>query len=592
MYFTKVQINNFKSIGEEKNNFAISDRVTTVIGKNESGKTNIIDALSFMNFSAKPDFNKYKNKRTSNPVKIEAELAFSEHDNVDTSLLSSVKTQAVFENKKLCVLSGALVEAINNDKELNDSKDYFRSKLETLELRGQDLSIKNDLLQWLNLPIDICNIEILNEKINLLQRWAIPKIADNEIAEGMLSKIIDKANFYLQMLPAVFKFIPNAYDSQYSLDTISKLKTNHNPIIKFLNVAQIDPDELIMAMQSSTDAGRRKQIRDKIQKNVAENIAADFCKFYSAEKVEILLSAENGYFDLMVNTDTYPMAFSERSTGLRWYLDLFIQMKERDLLNKNVLILLDEPGMQLHIDAQNELLSLFNDITERCQIIYTTHSPFLIATDNLSNVRLVENVEGTTFIHNKYYAADISSASKEETISPLIRALGFSPKFNIGPQFDRLNIVVEGISDYNYIMGMLIVCDIDETLRPHIIPSVGVSNIHNVVSILIGWNCHFKVVTDYDKEAYNEIMQLKKLGLNTNVEIFTINTEIEDKEAMSSKPFLIEDMFTSEDMQKFAKGDKALSSNAFYQLCRENRLDLAKDTIERFKKLFQSLGII
>ena len=61
--------------------------------------------------------------------------------------------------------------------------------------------------------------------------------------------------------------------------------------------------------------------------------------------------------------------------------------------HRDVIILLDEPGLTLHGTAQKDLLRyLRQELEPHHQIIYTTHSPFLVPADNLASVRTVEEV--------------------------------------------------------------------------------------------------------------------------------------------------------------------------------------------------------
>ena len=49
----------------------------------------------------------------------------------------------------------------------------------------------------------------------------------------------------------------------------------------------------------------------------------------------------------------------------KWYLNLFIDILANDLKDSNVIFLLDEPGVYLHVNAQRELLRLFYDLCKK-----------------------------------------------------------------------------------------------------------------------------------------------------------------------------------------------------------------------------------
>jgi predicted ATPase len=93
--------------------------------------------------------------------------------------------------------------------------------------------------------------------------------------------------------------------------------------------------------------------------------------------------------------------FDERSTGFICFFSFLVWFSQlREEYGENVLVLLDEPGLNLHGKAQADLLRYINDrLKPNYQAIYTTHSPFMIDPDALLSVRTVEDksegAEGT-----------------------------------------------------------------------------------------------------------------------------------------------------------------------------------------------------
>ena len=66
----------------------------------------------------------------------------------------------------------------------------------------------------------------------------------------------------------------------------------------------------------------------------------------------------------------------------------FIDILANDLKDSNVIFLLDEPGVYLHVNAQRELLRLFYDLCKNDnQVVYSTHSPYMIDSNNIINIR-------------------------------------------------------------------------------------------------------------------------------------------------------------------------------------------------------------
>src|SRR5699024_1411238 len=84
---------------------------------------------------------------------------------------------------------------------------------------------------------------------------------------------------------------------------------------------------------------------------------------------------------------------SERSAGFVWFFSFLSQFKQLKKHAGDSIILLDEPGLTLHGKAQADLLRyLVERILPDHQVIYTTHSPFMVPAHRLADVRVVEDV--------------------------------------------------------------------------------------------------------------------------------------------------------------------------------------------------------
>lgn len=132
----------------------------------------------------------------------------------------------------------------------------------------------------------------------------------------------------------------------------------------------------------------------------------------------------------------------ERSKGFQWFLSFYIVfMVESELGHKNSILLLDEPGLHLHAGAQNDLINVLNELSHKNQLIYTTHSPFLIDTTKLDSIHLVTiSEEEGTKISNQTWSTD------RDALFPIQSALGYSLAQSM---FIGNNILlVEGLTDF------------------------------------------------------------------------------------------------------------------------------------------------
>lgn len=135
--------------------------------------------------------------------------------------------------------------------------------------------------------------------------------------------------------------------------------------------------------------------------------------------------------------------FDQRSKGFIWFFSFLVwfdAVQSRTSTNDSLILLLDEPGLNLHALAQADFLSYIRDLSAKHQIIYTTHSPFMVDSERLADVRVVEDrlKEGTTVTGEL-------AGSSSESLFPLQAALGYSVAQNLF--IAKKNVLVEGPAD-------------------------------------------------------------------------------------------------------------------------------------------------
>ena len=388
--------------------------------------------------------------------------------------------------------------------------------------------------------------------------------------------------------------------SIYNVDEIKEaIKTRKGLLYKFMLVTKAPLEEFVKAIEA-TDENEKTKCRNSIKEKVKYNIQKKFNYFYEEDKnVKIKVNFSDEYLKILVKTNEHTTYITERSNGLKWFLNIFIDLLSKDLGDENIVYLLDEPGIYLHVNAQRELLMLLKNLCNNgSQVLYTTHSPFMIDTENIINVRAVEKDEnGVTHIFNNAYDNKFNSASKRETLTPLLKAIGADIKYNLGPRLDKLNIVTEGITDYMYLTAMLEYLNVDEEKRPYIIPSVGAGNVNALVSILIGWGCNYKVILDYDKAGFIECNKLiESLNLTLNEEVFFVNCKKNpDEKELIRYPEFVESLVSEEDKNKFSiryEANKTMAAKEFHDKVIAREVVLSKRTVDNFKRLFVNLGVI
>jgi predicted ATP-dependent endonuclease of OLD family len=174
-----------------------------------------------------------------------------------------------------------------------------------------------------------------------------------------------------------------------------------------------------------------------------------------------------------------------RSTGFRWFVSFVASFFEFEK-DSNILLLLDEPGLSLHARAQKDLLDAIDKhLTIGRQVIYTTHSPFMVRTEALQRVRLVEDrgPEIGSVVTN-----DAGTTSDPDTLFPLQAALGYDIAQNLF--IGNRNILLEGTSDIIYLSVMSShLGSIGRTSLPdncRLLPAGGATNIPTFLALLGG----------------------------------------------------------------------------------------------------------
>ncbi|MEC5424280.1 AAA family ATPase [Virgibacillus sp. C22-A2] len=608
MNLNKLTINNYKSFGNDRNILYLNQFVTAIIGKNESGKSNILDAVGNLPYLGKPNKSYYSNKNRAasgiEKISIVLDLQLNEKE-IKQYSVKDTNTELLFTNESTISIKGGLSEIIAQDNSL-------LARIEEIVITkgntkiwniGNNEPIRKRHTYILDNLKEISSIILLNFKqvINTLKQQVNRSHDKHKELINTLDEISSILSSYYSLLPRIF-YREQDLQLEYSYDfeKVKEILKHKNDIFyRLLIAAGINEEEMIRAFEEKVE-GDKQNIRDEIEEKIIRNIGERFNDFYTQETVKIKPRFEGNTIKFRVNTNNgKTMLITERSNGLRWYLSLFIDILANDFGDSPVIFLFDEPGVHLHVNAQKELLDLFNHLSHKGhKVIYTTHSPSMIDGENILNIRVVEkNDTGNTVIFNNCYDQRLSSESKMETLSPLLKAIGSDLKFNLGPQVSKDNILTEGITDYMYLKAMLHHFQVKEP--PNIIPVAGVENINRIVSILMGWGCDYKILLDYDNAGRKEYSVLvEKLDPSLKEHITFVNGGNEPSlEDMKTAPITIENLISENDFNKLnnklnrKKDNKVLVAKEFYDKIVSGQIEPEQQTIEAFEKILKKLNV-
>ncbi|MCP9496572.1 MAG: AAA family ATPase [Pyrinomonadaceae bacterium MAG19_C2-C3] len=194
------------------------------------------------------------------------------------------------------------------------------------------------------------------------------------------------------------------------------------------------------------------------------------------------------------------VAFSQRSKGFIWFFSFIVwfdSIKQQLNTMDDLVLLLDEPGLSLHALAQADFLRYIDDLSKNHQVLYTTHSPFMVHADRLHQARTVQDTDeaGTKVSSN-------ISTSDPKTIFPLQAALGYTIAQNLF--ISTNNLLVEGPADLIYLkfFSSMLEKGNKERLRDDvtIVPVGGLDKLATFVALLGANQLELVVLHDFENK--------------------------------------------------------------------------------------------
>ena len=220
--------------------------------------------------------------------------------------------------------------------------------------------------------------------------------------------------------------------------------------------------------------------------------------------------------------------FSERSAGFVWFFSFLVKFAQVKNDQNSVILLLDEPGLTLHGKAQADLLRFFKEkLAPHHQVIYSTHSPFMVPADDLASVRVVQDVvemKGNRRIPLGTKVRDDVLTRDPDTLFPLQAALGYelTQSLFVGQN----TLLVEGPGDILYIHAL------SDALRRRkrqgvdsrwtICPAGGIDKIRPFASLFAGNQLNIAVLSDQAAGDKRKIEDLRKSEILKAGQFYTV----------------------------------------------------------------------
>lgn len=182
----------------------------------------------------------------------------------------------------------------------------------------------------------------------------------------------------------------------------------------------------------------------------AVELTRDIRRVWGDDNFRLMFRADGFYLKVVVEDEEgVEIELDQRSQGLVWLVSFYIVFKAQAMDQlANAILLLDEPGLSLHALKQQEFRKTVSLLAEDNQTLYTTHSPFMVGSDEIDLVRVAEMDDRAvgTKVHEGIIADDPAS------LFPLQAALGYNLAQSLFAQ--RRNLVCEGLSDLWYLEGV------------------------------------------------------------------------------------------------------------------------------------------
>ncbi len=288
----------------------------------------------------------------------------------------------------------------------------------------------------------------------------IPKKYLQKINQESLKEI--KQSKYPFNIEAKGEYNNNVWQLEFFNDKSSLLfKVNFTEILE--NIAEI----LEYNMQSRIDSLIAKEFnkllaisQDDHQANYQLKIRVRHNNKFFREKCtahEIKLEI----YDCRKSDNQKPIILSQQSTGFQWFFNLFFNFLYKYHHNYEGvpanygerIVVMDEPATHLSVPARKEFRKFLKEYAHKhnTTFVLATHDPFLVDTDHLDEIRIVEKKEEGSAIENTFnYSLKNDANRNSDALDKIKRSFGASQNVFHNPQKHRI-IFVEGTTDYCYL---------------------------------------------------------------------------------------------------------------------------------------------
>ena len=554
--------------------------LTVLVGKNESGKTTLLKALHKLNphtpdpyVMAKEWPRGRRREQTEEQVVCRAKFRLSDQEK---SELTQIADNAAFPDT---------VEVSRNyagDLKIGFEEDIFLNKRHPDDIDNA-FNILPQLQDEFGDPFKKCVeecikearllageerfaelIELAQKHDPLLQQAVSPSEPPQQIENNFISQYITNLGQLIQALEPlpsiqskVHEYVRNhlptfiymddyrAFRGTAQLNEIkshqdsNRLTEGDKTFLTILRLSGLDLNNLVQLGQG--DAETRKQRKFDLADGGA-TLTALISERLRQRSYEVEYDVDDQYFFTFVKDDYDPslIELEERSKGFQWFFSFDLMfMHESDGTFEGCVILLDEPGLHLHPEAQKDLLRRLEHYAEGNTLLYTTHLPFMIDLNHPDRIRVLKEKDNSIVV-----TTDLVESPPEAKFV-LQAALGMDASQSL--LVADHNLVVEGVHDYYILAGLSNwLKRIGEEGLPEdvrITPGTSASEAVHVATFMIGQHLNVVTLFDSDDEGRRAKDKLVKKWLTQYTESHTEAILLGDAIGASGD-FELEDLFS------------------------------------------------
>lgn len=422
-------------------------QVTAIVGANESGKSHLIEAvkraLSGENIS-RDDFCRYSALYSVETGKLREPdfgIEFAVEHEPEIELLRSIGIDASEDARTSFIrLAEAVSLLIDSSGEAHELSAAQVAKLEDLFPKPFQLYTN------VALPDSISLAALQGKELTPLdERHRRYEMVDafRTLEEPTLATVTDLAP---QLFDVLARDRPQASNEALTSAALAEQL--------LIDVAKIDRQsfgDLEKALRTGNE-GQAGGLIDRMNQSLARRL--NFNRWWRQDRdfqLRLDLRERELVFLIRDRTGT-DYSFRERSTGLTYFLSYFVQLKAHPRSSDTTeILLMDEPDAYLSSAGQQDLLRVLehfarpDDAERRDQVIYVTHSPFLINKNQASRIRVLDkgsNEEGTRVVRD---AANNRYEPLRSAVGSFVAETAF-----IGGE----NLLVEGAADQVLLTGL------------------------------------------------------------------------------------------------------------------------------------------